>query len=292
MSAREEAIAFAVENAVGDFDEGLIRFLVERMMRREDGIFDRRGGEARVVAALIEGSHNAADAAELAMLGAAGADEAVVGHLLAMVPEALDKARAGTHAVLDVPLRGRLEGLGAAEFGRLGFAIAYREYAMHTRDATRPAAVAVPEGLSWVELDARRAERVYTFLVEAFAGVPGFMAAPPEEMARRLMAHVPRPRVLVDVAGDQLVGIARVKGPDGDGVGKVDLVARAASRRGHGLGRVVLDEALRVLAELGARRFSLDVAADNERALKLYRAYGFEIVAQDTVWRRGLRSED
>lgn len=289
MSAREEAIAFAVENAVGDFDESLIRFLVERMMRREDGIFDRRAGEARVVAALIEGSHNAADAAELAMLGAAGADEAVVGLLLEMVPEALDKARAGTHAVLDVPLRGRLEGLGAEELRGLGFAIAYREYAMMTADAARPQAVHVPAGLEWVELDTRWAERVYTFLVEAFAGVPGFMAAPPAEMARRLMMHTPRPRVLVDVAGDRLVGIARVKGPDGDGVGRVDLVARAAARRGQGLGRVVVDEALRILAKLGARRFSLDVAADNERALRLYRDYGFEVVAQDTVWRRGLR---
>lgn len=55
-----------------------------------------------------------------------------------------------------------------------------------------------------------------------------------------------------------------------------ELMRLAAARRGAGLGRRLLDAAVRyAFAELDAHRVWLDVFSDNERAWGLYRAYGF-----------------
>lgn len=55
-----------------------------------------------------------------------------------------------------------------------------------------------------------------------------------------------------------------------------DLYVRQSSR-GEGIGRMLVDGAMEVARERGARRIELDVNADNEAALALYVASGFRI---------------
>ena len=56
------------------------------------------------------------------------------------------------------------------------------------------------------------------------------------------------------------------------------VLGRAPHHRGRGLGRLLLEHGLRILAAAGVDAVTLEVAATNERALALYRAFDFEIV--------------
>jgi ribosomal protein S18 acetylase RimI-like enzyme len=47
---------------------------------------------------------------------------------------------------------------------------------------------------------------------------------------------------------------------------------------------LLLDRALRVLVDFGARDVTLEVVATNERALGLYRAFDFEVVERTPVF--------
>lgn len=58
--------------------------------------------------------------------------------------------------------------------------------------------------------------------------------------------------------------------------GHVKDIAVHADHRGEGVGRKLLEQALQVLEVRGARSVKLEVRASNERALSLYRDFGFE----------------
>lgn len=69
------------------------------------------------------------------------------------------------------------------------------------------------------------------------------------------------------------------------GYGGLDLAGETAdvmtiavdpARRGHGLGRVLLDELLERARRAGAEQVLLEVRADNPAAIGLYEAHGFE----------------
>jgi ribosomal-protein-alanine N-acetyltransferase len=92
-------------------------------------------------------------------------------------------------------------------------------------------------------------------------------------------------RALVD--GDAIAGLVQVAALD---VGHdLRTVARRPAYRGQGLGARLVTEGLRILAEAGARDVELSVEARNDRALALYRRFGFEIVGRTPVHALGLR---
>jgi GNAT superfamily N-acetyltransferase len=85
-------------------------------------------------------------------------------------------------------------------------------------------------------------------------------------------------------ASDQPVAEMRVQ-LDRDQIGEVQWIAVAPACRGRGLGRRLLAQGLRFLAEQGARRVFLAVDADSssrQSALHLYRSAGFQVV--DHLW--------
>lgn len=95
-----------------------------------------------------------------------------------------------------------------------------------------------------------------------------------------------RSYLCADLPSGDLAGYAGccVVGSDAD----VQTLAVAASARGSGLGRRLLDHLVQVAAGCGARRLHLEVRADNVPAIGLYRSAGFEEVGR----RRGYyRSE-
>jgi ribosomal-protein-alanine N-acetyltransferase len=99
-----------------------------------------------------------------------------------------------------------------------------------------------------------------------------------EEGARRLAASLERgDGVEAWVAEDRtaVVGFvtARVLGEEVD----VHDVAVHPGRRRRGVGTALLRGALRAWSDRGARRATLEVAASNEPALRLYRGLGFAV---------------
>ena len=88
-------------------------------------------------------------------------------------------------------------------------------------------------------------------------------------------------RAWAAVDGDALVGIA-VAGastiPEYPGDGELQMLYVRPDRIGTGLGRALLERACDELARAGHAYLILDVFAGNDRAIRFYRAHGFETI--------------
>jgi ribosomal protein S18 acetylase RimI-like enzyme len=71
--------------------------------------------------------------------------------------------------------------------------------------------------------------------------------------------------------------------------GKIRIVGRAPAYRGRGIGPRLIAEGLRLLRAGGAGDVDLDVETENERALELYRRFGFEVVTRTPAFALTLR---
>jgi ribosomal protein S18 acetylase RimI-like enzyme len=154
------------------------------------------------------------------------------------------------------------------------------------RLAEAPPPAPLPDGLRWVSASTADAEAMQALQAAAFAGVPGWYGVG-VDATRAMIAEAPIPPRLVR-AGDRLVASARVgRGPGGED-GLIHSIARDPAFRGRGLGEPLLAEAMRTLHAAGARRFKLDVAALNRRAIELYLRHGFVVTSEEPTYRRSL----
>ena len=110
-------------------------------------------------------------------------------------------------------------------------------------------------------------------------------------------------RVRDDLFGDEEITLGRVVVVDGEVAGWVQAfeeaepdyrhvaldISLATRHQGRGLGREVLRRVIDHFAAQGHHRFTIDPAADNERAIKAYTAVGFRPVG---VMRRYERSPE
>ena len=80
--------------------------------------------------------------------------------------------------------------------------------------------------------------------------------------------------------GQRLLAGVWTKREPGSGTGELYVVAVAPTAQGRGLGRVVVEHALRDLADAGCTVAELYVEAENAVAQRLYRSCGFEPGAQ------------
>jgi ribosomal protein S18 acetylase RimI-like enzyme len=176
------------------------------------------------------------------------------------------------------------EALGAA-----GFARAYDTFEMRrpaSAWAAPPAQVApLPGGWSWTDIDAARAEPAHTALGEMFRDAPATSLIPLDDFRQRVASGAARWRALLD--GERIAGLVRVV-PHG-ARGEVRMLGRAPAYRGQGLGPRLMTEGLGLLRAAGAGDVTLAVEAVNERALDLYRRFGFEVVTRTPVFVRPLR---
>lgn len=87
--------------------------------------------------------------------------------------------------------------------------------------------------------------------------------------------------VLLDDAGKVIasVGLCRI----GPGVCELRKMYLDPRHRGKGLGRLLLDHALRRAAELGFKRVELETSTKLETARRLYERYGFKPFHKDHV---------
>ena len=72
------------------------------------------------------------------------------------------------------------------------------------------------------------------------------------------------------------------------GVGHVTQVCVRPEWQGRGLGRALMEAALRRLEAKGCHGASLTVTAENRGAVSLYRAMGFEVIKEFSAYSRGL----
>jgi mycothiol synthase len=93
--------------------------------------------------------------------------------------------------------------------------------------------------------------------------------------------------MLRDASG-RLIGYDWVKVEPGSSEGEIYVLGVNAGMAGRGLGRLLLQAGLARLAERGCSSAGLYVEADNEAAVHLYRAAGFEEHTIDVQYRRAI----
>jgi GNAT superfamily N-acetyltransferase len=270
----DEALAFAALHPVGHLDEPIRRRLLTALTSDPAGtiVVGDAEGVIRLVATVVDTIDNRTAPAELIILGAR---PDLPGRSLVdeVVAPAQAFARAVGRPALHIARPTFVIDVDEA-LARAGFAFAYETFAMvRSRanvDATEPT---LPPGWRWVALDDALVPPVHAALEEMFRDAPGTTLPPLPVFRRGAFGSPPGYHVLLD--GDTLAGLVRASASGDSGV--VRILGRARAYRGRGLGRLVLDRALRLLAAAGARSVMLEVSATNERALALYRAFDFEI---------------
>lgn len=284
-----ERLRFCAAHPVGSFTPGVRQLIVEVLGRTPEHVWDRRDGQevgARMVATLIDTTDNVADSAELTIVGLSGSDEARLRLFEAALPWGEALARQGPKRAYDVSVWPQIVAFERV-LAREGFEVAYGGYEMLLEAPASAPGPEPPEGFEWRELREGEADLLRGMLERAFEGAPDFHLTSPEVFRQRMAVRRPRPRLLW--AGDEAVACLTVSAPEGeDGEGHVNTIGREPAWRGRGLGPLALAEAIRVLRAHGATRVTLGVAATNERALDLYRGFGFRQISVDRVWRRPL----
>ena len=273
--ALDEALAFAARHPVGHLDAPTRRRLLTQLTSGPEGVIvlGDEGGALALVASVLDVLADADAPAELVIVGARpGLSGAVFADQVIEPARAFARAarRHALHVALPEVVRDAREVLE-----RGGFAFHHETIAMRRASARfEGPAAEPPPGWRWAPLDDALVAPVHAALVEMFREAPSVTLGPLEVFRRGAFLSPPGWQVLLD--GVAVAGLVRLSadGPSGE----VRVLGRAPQHRGRGLGRLLLEHGLRVLAAAGVGAVRLEVAATNERALALYRAFDFEIV--------------
>jgi ribosomal protein S18 acetylase RimI-like enzyme len=293
----EALIDFCVAHG-SSYDASLLRLLMLQLTSDVAGVIVIGDGDGiALVATVIDRVSNGADAAGLETLGvrAAPAAEAFV---RLVVEPAVAFARAGERRKLQIPLPPSVSAAGGLEqaLGAAGFVHDYDSLQMR-RPASVPAPAPpgpLPPGWSWATVDAARADATHAALIEMFRDHPATNLMPLPDFRQAIATGAVSWKALLD--GDRqdpqgrqgrIAGLVRVV-PHGVH-GEIRVLGRAPAYRGQGLGPRLMAEGLRLLAATGAGDVELSVEAANERALDLYRRFGFEVVTRTPVFTTSLR---
>jgi ribosomal protein S18 acetylase RimI-like enzyme len=85
-------------------------------------------------------------------------------------------------------------------------------------------------------------------------------------------------------AGGEMAGSVAVYWEPGSRHGFTEYVFTRPAFRGRGLAPALLCEALRYIRERGLEKALLEVKAENENALKVYRELGYRVISESQVW--------
>ncbi len=287
-SDRDALAAFCVAH-VSPFDRRLLGRLLGELTSDLAGVVVLADGAGTAaVATVVDRTSNAADAANLEILGTRArlGAEAL---LTQVVAPAAAFARAGVRRVLHLALREALVEVEAAERALLaaGWSHAYDTFHMRRGAGAPapPAPVALADGWRWAKLDDGRAADAHAAIAEAFYGQASLGLPPLDEFRRAIATGHRVSRLLLD--GEAIAGFVQVAphGPRGD----LEVVGRLPRYRGRGLGALLVGEGLRLLADREANEVELTVEAQNDRALALYRSFDFEVVSRTPVFALALR---
>jgi ribosomal protein S18 acetylase RimI-like enzyme len=244
-----------------------------------------------LAATAVDRIHNAADAANLELL-AVRAPIATPAFMRLVIEPAVAFVRAGERRALNVllsPSSMPVEGAEDLEYAlrARGFSHAYDTFEMRRPGALPPpeAPGPLPAGWSWEALDGGRVDAAHAALAEMFRDALGTSAMSLADFRQAVVSGVAVWRVLLD--GERIAGLVRtaLHGARGE----LRVLGRAPAYRGRGIGPRLVAEGLRVLRAGGAGDVDLTVETDNQRALELYRAFGFEVGSRTPVFVLTLR---
>jgi ribosomal protein S18 acetylase RimI-like enzyme len=278
----EPSLAFCAAAPVGHIDRTLRARLLTKMTSAPDGaivLSDARG--LALVGTVIDVIADPEAPARLVVLGAR--DDLEVAPFMEAVGLASSFAARGPRKALAVEAPTFIDGSGGA-LVRAGFAPTYDSFFMRRSSGAPPAGAApeLPPGWRWTALDEALVAPLHEALTEIFRGDFGTTLPPLDAFRSGALGIVAGWRVLLD--GAAVAGAVRlaVDGREGE----VRVLGRHPSHRGRGLGRVILDHGLRVLADFSVDAVTLEVTATNENALALYRSYDFEVVTRVSHYAR------
>ena len=131
-------------------------------------------------------------------------------------------------------------------------------------------------------------ESIMTTLQNAAFGESwGFAPNVPEEIAYRvrMAGSAPGDVLFLRVAGEPAAYCWTRLEPTNDGgaLGIIWMIGSDPAKRGLGLGRAMINESIRALADRGSDAIELTVYADNDPAVGLYRSVGFRH-KHDIIW--------
>jgi ribosomal protein S18 acetylase RimI-like enzyme len=279
----DEVLTFCARAPVGHFDAALRRRLLMQLTSDPTGtivLADQEG--LSVVATVIDVIADPRAAAELVVLGARGPVAAA-----AFVKGVLDPASrfAGGvgRAALILARPAFVAGIDG-QLERSGFVFAYESCRMRLCGGVRLDALVIqpPDGWRFVAMDDALVRPSHAVLIEIFRGMASATLPPFEEFRVAALTAIPGWRVLLD--GGTVAGLVRLSIDGAEG--EVRVLGRRPAYRGRGIGRVLLDHGLRVLASFDVNTVHLEVEARNDRALDLYRSFDFEVVERTSYLRQ------
>jgi len=283
-------VAFCLAHGAGEHDAALLRLLLVDLTSDAAGVVVLGDGEGvALVATVVDRVRNGADAASLETLGVR-VPPAAPSFIDLVVEPAVAFARAGERRALQVVLPPPLASVPGIEgaLGGAGFAHAFDTFDMRRPASAPPPALPepLPPGWSWAPIDAGRADAAHAALAEIFRDALSTHLMPLDDFRQAVASGAAVWRALLD--GERIAGLVRAI-PHG-GRGEIRVLGRVPAYRGRGLGPRLLAEGLRLLRAAGAGDVTLAVEAANDRALDLYRRFGFEIVTRTPVFARSLRA--
>lgn len=232
------------------------------------------GGElAGAAAALLGRSYRAARRARIAVLHAL--DEGAYGPLTDALFDALRPAADEVYLFIPADLKAT-----RATFESLGFTYERTAYLMA---AATGAGAEAPPGYRLKPVDPRDGTAVAAFVAvrnRNFAELKGSVEARVEDIEAFVASaeYLPGGLLLALAPDGEPCGTLRLERDDEEGSGFIGTIAVDKAHRGRGLARFLVRTALRLSAEAGFSEAFLSVNAENENALRLYRAEGFREV--------------
>lgn len=236
------------------------------------------GDDVRLVGLVLDTCDSRDDVAELLPVGGD----------LAIGPTAIDAlldhaeraAAAGPRANLDVVVP-PTAAAWRAPLAHRGYTVAYATIPMQRP----PDPVAEDVGYAWEPVGPDTVRALWALVGVTFADLPGAMMAPLEEFVVATLAGRP-PSELLRVDGQIAAWVRVAETPDG---AEIRSLGVHPTFQGRGLGGVALRRAIRLALAMTPAAITLEVAAINTRALRLYEGHGFVAGLGTEVWRRGLR---
>ena len=240
-------------------------------------------GKRTFVGVVIDTCENATNAAEFVALACL---QETIG--LALFECALKTAEAEaaqtSYANLEIGAEGSLRSFEPLLQDH-GFTEAYTMVRMWRADAVH-AAPPLDAVWRWHDLTRETVLPARHLLMAAFAGIPGMNFRQENFEDEQIWKTAPPVRLLFH--GDDLAGYVSVL-PEPDGSGMVNIIARHPRYRGQNTGAILMDEALKLLAASAVSPVRLNVMAQNDRALELYRKFGFATDYAVAIYSLGLR---
>jgi ribosomal protein S18 acetylase RimI-like enzyme len=283
LNELSQFISALTKNAITD---AWLRSLLTRVVSGPEALYDlQRDGERLGVALVIDTCETAGNAAALSIFPAKR-DPAIYRELLDWGEEAIAK---GCRDLVDLTAWPGVEPPEQVMQER-GYRVGYAFYDMVRPETAGPPPEAkdLPAGWTWREPNEDLLPAYHETRAAAFEDIPGAYL-PPYETFRALALEPDSVAQLAVDAASRVQAFVRVT-PKPNGGGEISSLGRHPRCRGQGLGPALIGRGLELLWSRGARRIELDVAATNERAIALYRDFGFEIASTMNVYRKPARA--